>query len=119
MGHSKTAEISQYSAQMDSAKSEIERFRQKHQESERVRKHSISTLHDNLFAKLLEAEAEHEEMVNDYKARIDRLEVACETHKESMSVMANQKVDTIRQLDGTISELRQNLSAEAEKVRLL
>merc|ERR1712087_82164 len=112
MGHSKTAEISQYNSQMESAKKDIERFRNKHQESERVRKHSISTLHDNLFAKLLEAEAEHEEMVQQYKDQIERLEAANEA-------IATQKVDTVRLLDGTVSRLRKGLGAQAENVRVL
>ena len=37
-------------------------------ESERVRRQSIKTLHHNLFARLIEAEAEHEEEVERFRA---------------------------------------------------
>jgi len=109
---SKSEEISQYNSQMESAKKEIERFRNKHQESERVRKHSISTLHDNLFAKLLEAEAEHEEMVQQYKEQIERLE------GENAS-MATKKVDMVIRLDETVDTLRKSLKDQAKNVRML
>eukprot|EP01083_Nonionella_stella_P232914 821127_1 len=63
--------------------SKIAKFKKKHQESDRIRKDSISTLHDDLFATLLEAEAEHEEMVADYKQQIGRLTKAKHERKES------------------------------------
>ncbi len=44
-------------------------------------KNIFSTLHDNLFAKVLEAEAEHEELVADYKQQIAKLQKDVELAK--------------------------------------
>merc|ERR1719242_1759662 len=57
----KNTEITAYESQIENAKLQIDKFKRKHEESERIRKDSISTLHENLFSKLLEAEAEQEE----------------------------------------------------------
>eukprot|EP01084_Bolivina_argentea_P312982 541911_1 len=107
----KQADSSVHESQIEQFQSEIAKFKKKYQESDRIRKDSISTLHDNLFAKLLEAEAEHEEMVADYKQQIGRLTKANKAFEQSMTAMATTKVDTISKLENTIQKLRKTIAA--------
>merc|ERR1712087_353105 len=67
---SKKTQVTEHESHVEQYKNEISKFRKKHQESERIRKKSVSDLHDNLFAKLLKAEADHEENTADLKQQI-------------------------------------------------
>jgi len=108
---SSTSKISAYESQMENAKNQINKFKKKHEESERIRRDSISTLHENLFSKLLEAEAEHEEMVGDYKQRIQDLMTQSQQLQTVINSMGLQKVDTVIVLESTIQQLRADMSA--------
>eukprot|EP00483_Globobulimina_turgida_P004369 UN04378 len=116
---SKKADTNMYETQASQFKSEIAKFKKKYQESDRIRKDSISTLHDNLFAKLLEAEAEHEEMVADYKQQIGRLQKSNKALEIVMTAMAKTKVDTIGSLANTVQELRESVTALSTQVDIL
>ena len=100
-------------------KAEINKFKKKYQESDKIRKDSISTLHDNLFAKLLEAEAEHEEMIANFKQEIGTLREQNKDYQTSINIMANTKVETIETLAKTVQELRNTVSALSKQVEQL
>jgi len=108
-----------HQSQIQQFQTEINKFKKKHQESERIRKDSISTLHDNLFAKLLEAEAEHEEMVADYKQQIGKLQKANKAFEQTLNVMASTKVDTVQTLANTVQELRNNINSLSKQIDVL
>jgi len=116
---SKKAETSDHETQIEIYKTEINKFKKKYQESDRIRKDSISTLHDNLFAKLLEAEAEHEEMVADYKQQIGKLQKANKAFETSMNAMATTKVNTIQRLANTVQELRESVTVLSKQIDIL
>merc|ERR1712217_783516 len=90
-----------------------------HEESERIRKDSISTLHENLFSKLLEAEAEREEMVGDYKKSIEDLQRQNQELQTTMNAMGTQKVETVITLESTMQTLRCNVAALSKQNRQL
>ena len=108
---SNTTQITGYESQMEMAKLKISEFKQKHEESERIRKDSISTLHENLFSKLLEAEAEHEEMVGDYKQNIQDLQGQNQQLQTLINAMGTQKVETVVTLESMMQQLRTNVAA--------
>merc|ERR1719216_364451 len=107
----KNTEITAYESQIENAKLQIDKFKRKHEESERIRKDSISTLHENLFSKLLEAEAEHEEMVGDYKKSIEDLQGRNHDLQTTIKAMGMQKVETVVSLEGMMQQLRENVLA--------
>merc|ERR1712176_27001 len=108
---SKAHLTTQHDSHIQQYKDEIDKFKKKHQESEKIRKSSISTLHDSLFAKLLESEAEHEEAAADYKQQIGKLQKANKAFQGSMSAMVSNKVDSIANAAKTIQELREPVAA--------
>merc|ERR1712228_660326 len=67
-------------------KNEVAEFKKKHKESEKIRRSSVAALHDNLFAKLSEAEAEHEEISADYKQIIGKLQKANTAYAKQLLV---------------------------------
>eukprot|EP01084_Bolivina_argentea_P023786 44430_1 len=109
----------EYETQIDGLKFEISKFKKKHQESEKIRKDSISTLHDNLFAKLLEAEAEHEEMVADYNKRIAKLQKSNKMIQDAVNEMSATKINTIAQLANTVQELRETVTNLSKTIDIL
>eukprot|EP00484_Ammonia_sp_Unknown_P016924 CAMPEP_0197045870 /NCGR_PEP_ID=MMETSP1384-20130603/21656_1 /TAXON_ID=29189 /ORGANISM="Ammonia sp." /LENGTH=1661 /DNA_ID=CAMNT_0042477547 /DNA_START=48 /DNA_END=5034 /DNA_ORIENTATION=- len=115
----KEAQETQHEEHVEHFKQEIAKFKKKYQESDKIRKDSISTLHDNLFAKLLEAEAEHEEMVADYKQQISSLTQTNKSYQTTMSAMAQTKIDTVKSLSATIQELRDSVAALSKQVDIL
>merc|ERR1712228_470382 len=109
----------EHESHVQAYQNEIAKFKKKHQESEKVRKSSISALHDNLFSKLLEAEAEHEEVTADYKQQIGKLQKANKAFEGSMNAMAINKVDTIQNTAKTIQELRESVAALSKQCEML
>merc|ERR1712228_195716 len=109
----------EHESHVQAYQNEIAKFKKKHQESEKVRKSSISALHDNLFSKLLEAEAEHEEVTADYKQQIGKLQKANKAFEGSMNAMAINKVDTIQNAAKTIQELRESVAALSKQCEML
>merc|ERR1712130_1038637 len=91
--------MGEHESHIEAYQNEIEKFKKKHFESEKVRKSSISALHDNLFSKLLEAEAEHEEVTANYKQQIGKLQKANKAFEGSMNEMAiklNKELDALK-----------------------
>jgi len=109
----------EHESHIEAYQNEIEKFKKKHFESEKVRKSSISALHDNLFSKLLEAEAEHEEVTANYKQQIGKLQKANKAFEGSMNEMAINKVDTIQNAAKTIQELRESVAALSKQCQIL
>ena len=66
----------EHEAHIQQYKNEVAEFKKKHQEQERIRRASVAELHENLVAKLNEAEAEHDEISADYKRIIAKLQKA-------------------------------------------
>merc|ERR1712228_225226 len=67
-------------------KNEVAEFKKKHKESEKIRRSSVAALHDNLFAKLSEAEAEHDEISANYKQIIGKLQKANTAYAKQLLV---------------------------------
>ena len=108
---SKATQSNEHASVIEQYKMEIEQFKRKHQEQERIRRSSISALHDNLLGKLLEAEADHAEIARDYQEQIGELKVVNVTVEKTMNVMAAHKVDSIKNAAISIQELRESLNA--------
>merc|ERR1712228_676026 len=99
----------EYESQVEQYQNEAEKFKKKYQ-------NCMSQLRDNLLPKLLEAEAEYEEVTADYKQQIVKLKSA---NKASMNAMATNKVDTIQNAAKTIQELRESVAALSKQCEML
>merc|ERR1712066_476143 len=116
---SQKEEIAKHESHVEQYKTEIEKFKKKHQESEKVRRQSISDLHDNLLAKLVEAEADHEEVLAEHKQTIGKLLNENKELSATKDAMEISKLDTLKTAANTIQELRESVAALSKKCQML
>merc|ERR1712087_434682 len=116
---SKKTQVTEHESHVEQYKNEISKFRKKRQESERIRKKSVSDLHDNLFAKLLKAEADHKENTADLKQQIGKLQRANKAFEGSMNAMVIHKVESIQCAAETIQVLRESVAALSKQCEML
>lgn len=103
-------------------KIEIDKFKQKYGEKDRIRKDSISTLHDNIYAKLLEAEAEHEEMTANYRETLEKETIEIKNELESkinfinqIQIDYNEQIQKLQDGNSTICDDLKNQIGTLEK----
>ena len=116
---SKKTEKTEHESHIKMYQNEIDKFQAKHIEQERIRKNSVAELHDSLFARLLEAEADYEDKANELKEQIEKLEKENKAHDEGMNAMEMNKLDTIANTSKTIQELRESVAALSKQCEIL
>lgn len=89
----------EYKKTVESLQKDIEHFKVQHIQQEKIRRQSVAKLHDSLFVKLLDAEADHEDIVAFYQREVEVL-------KQNLSNVEDNKMQNIVHSHNTIHSMR-------------